>query len=63
MTKEDTETGPSPEKLTDDIFERYDKDRNNAMEKHEFQNAILEKPYLFTMFPVLYDKIFKSSIE
>jgi hypothetical protein len=53
MTKEDTETGPSPEKLTDDIFERYDKDRNNAMEKHEFQNAILEKPYLFTMFPVL----------
>jgi hypothetical protein len=42
MSKEDTEAGSAAEAITEEIFERYDKDKNDTIEKHEFRDAILE---------------------
>ena len=63
MSKEDTEAGSAAEAITKEIFERYDKDKNDTIEKHEFRDAILGNRQLFSIFPVVYDAIFKTETQ
>ena len=63
MTKEDGDVDSDAEKITSNMFERYDKNKNNSLTKQEFENAFLEEPRSFIRFPVLYNAIFNIRIQ
>jgi hypothetical protein len=43
MTEEDVDADFHAEKITADIFERFDRDENNSLTKNEFQTAFFKQ--------------------
>jgi len=62
ITLEDEDAASYAEKITVDMFERYDTNKNSSLTKEEFQYACLKEPQTFVRFPVLYNVMFNIQI-
>jgi hypothetical protein len=63
MTEEDVDADFHAEKITADIFERFDRDENNSLTKNEFQTAFFKQHKSFDKFPTLYSLTFSFQTE
>lgn len=63
MTEEDVNADFHAEKITADIFERFDRDENNSLTKNEFHTAFFKQHKSFGKFPTLYSLTFGFQTE